>query len=196
MAYNLFVIASSYLAARENEKAEPYLIRAMQKFYQMKRWDLYTVLASNEIILLSAENRETESQRVFQQLDSLANQALAGKLRGLSPRNIAMIKYLAFSKCINNRDIKTFKKYLSELEEVYKKAPSIPRFYLYDGKQTYAYLMKDYIKQAAYIDSCANYYKSRNSKENMRRMYLNGANALAMANKYDCLLYTSPSPRD
>lgn len=45
--------------------------------------------------------------------------------------------------------------------------------------------MKDYIMQAAYIDSCANYYKLRNSKENMRRMYLNGANALAMANKYD-----------
>lgn len=185
MAYNLFAIASGYLVTRDNQKAEPYLVRAMQKFYQMKRWDIYVVLASNEIILLSAENRETESQKVFQQLDSLANQALTGKLHGLSPRNIAMIKYLAFGKCINNGDIKTFKKYLYELEEVYKKHPSIPRFYLYDGKQTYAYLMKDYIMQAAYIDSCANYYKSRNSKENMRRMYLNGANALAMANKYD-----------
>lgn len=185
MAYNQFAIASGYLAARDNQKAEPYLVRAMRKFYQMKRWDIYAVLASNEIILLSAANRETESQKVFQQLDSLANLALAGKLHGFPPRNIAMTKYLVFNKCVNSGDIKTFKKYLSELEEVYRKYPSIPRFYLFDGKQTYAYLMKDYIMQAAYIDSCANYYKSRNSKENMRRMYLNGANALAMANKYD-----------
>lgn len=185
MAYNQFGIASSYLLARENKKAEPYLVQSMQKFYQLKRWDIYAVLASNEIILLSAENREAESQKVFQQLDSLANQALVGKLPGLSPRNIAMIKYLVFNKCVNNGDIKTFKKYLSELEEVYKKYPSIPRFYLYDGKQTYAFLTKDYIMQAAYIDSCANYYKSRSSKENMRRMYLNGANALAMANKHE-----------
>ena len=85
MAYNQFAIASGYLAARDNQKAEPYLIQAMQKFYQMKRWDIYAVLASNEIILLSAANRETESQKVFQQLDSLANLALAGKLHGFHP---------------------------------------------------------------------------------------------------------------
>ena len=70
-----------------------------------------------------------------------------------------MTKYLVFGKCVSSGDIKTFKKYLSELEEVYRKYPSIPRFYLFDSKQTYAYLMKDYIMQAAYIDSCANYYK-------------------------------------
>lgn len=118
--------ASGYLAARDNQKAEPYLIQAMQKFYQMKRWDIYAVLASNEIILLSAANRETESQKVFQQLDSLANLALAGKLHGFPPRNIAMTKYLVFGKCVSSGDIKTFKKYLSELEEVYRKYPSTP----------------------------------------------------------------------
>lgn len=184
MAYYLFAMTTGYLTSRQYQKAEPYLVQAMQKFYQMKRWDIYVVLASNHVILLSELKREKESVAAFYKLDSLANQALQGKVPGLSPRSIAMIKYQAIIKCAQNLDTKIFNKYLKEIEDIYKIYPSIPKLYLYGSKQTDAYLKKDYITQAAYIDSTANYYKERNSKENVRRMYVNGAQALAMANKY------------
>lgn len=184
MAYYLFAIASGYLSSREYGKAEPYLVQAMQKFYQMKQWDVYAVLASNEIILLSNEEREEESMAAFYRLDSLANQALKGKLSGLSPRNIAMIKYQIFDKCAKSGNLEVLKRYLVELEGIYEKYPFIPRVYLYGAKQTYAFLTEDYATQVAYIDSSANYYKQRNSKENMRRMYINEAQALAQVNQY------------
>ena len=185
IAYSQYAIASGYLFDREYAKAAPFIAQAMQKFFQMKRWDIYTTLASNQIILLSALHKERESNIAFQKLDSLANQAIQGNLPGLSPRNIAMTKYLAFSKCAQSGDMKTFKKYLTELEKVYEKYPTTPRFYLYDGMQTYAHLTGDNNMQVAYIDSCAKYFKQRNSRENERRMYYNKANALAQGKRYE-----------
>ena len=185
MAYYLFAIASGYLSGREYKKAESYLAQAMQKFYQMRRWDVYAVLASNQIILLSNEKRDEESMAAFNRLDSLANQALSGKLPGLSPRNIAMIKYQAFDKCAKSGNLDVLKKYQAEMEDIYKRYPFIPRVYLYGAKQTYAYLTKDYATQVAYIDSSANYYRQRNSKENMRRMYINEAQVMAQIGQYE-----------
>lgn len=185
MAYNLYAIASGYLTAREYKKAEPYLVQAMEKFYQMKRWDIYVVLAANNVILLSEQHREEESVAAFHKLDSLADCALASKLPGLSPRNIAMIKYQALVKSMCSEDMETCRKYLKDIETIYQKYPSIPKIYLYGSKQVYAYLNKDYVTQAAYIDSSVNYYRARNSKENMRRMYQNEGQALALANRYE-----------
>ena len=83
------------------------------------------------------------------------------------------------------QDTIVLRKYLTEMENLYRKSPHVSRIYLYSTKKEYATLKGDFDILLAYLDSCAEYYQNSHNMTNLKRMYNNKASALHQSHRYD-----------
>lgn len=183
MAFSLNVIGNFYGTDMDYEKAKPYIEQAMKLFEQLRYWDEYSTLTANYIIILKHLEEEAAAKQTFYHLDSLSNASSQGKPL-MAPDAVAMIKDMAADVFSTPQDTLILKKYMVELEELYRKHPDMPRIYLYNTKGKYAALKEDKLTVIAYLDSCINYYKSVHDIVNLKRVYHNIARNLFSIGKY------------
>lgn len=183
LAFSLNAMGDFYGTEKDYEKAKPHIEQAMRAFEELKYWNEYSTLAANYITILRHMEQYSEAKQTFYHLDSLANVSNHGKpLMGSTIT--AMIKDIAADIFTSPQDTTILKKYMEELEELYRKHPSIPRMYLYNTKEKYATLKNDILTVIAYQDSCSRYYKSKHNMVNLKRIYHNMARNLQNIGKY------------
>ena len=185
LAFSLNEIANFYGANKNYAKALPYITQAMQLFEKLKFWDEYTPLCSNYIVILTSTNKYQEAQNAFYHLDSLANLSLTSPNVNMSIARILMIKDMASVVFTEPQDTVILRKYLTDIEDLYRKSPHENRIYLYNTKEEYAKLKGDIDTLLAYQDSSAEYYRKSRNVINLKRMYNNKASALHRAHRYD-----------
>ncbi len=185
LAFSLNEIANFYGANKNYAKALPYITQAMQLFEKLKFWDEYTPLCSNYIVILTSTNKYQEAQNAFYHLDSLANLSLTSPSVNMSIARILMIKDMASVVFTEPQDTVILRKYLADIEDLYRKSPHENRIYLYNTKEEYAKLKGDIDTLLAYQDSSAEYYRKSRNVINLKRMYNNKASALHRAHRYD-----------
>ncbi len=185
LAFSLNEIANFYGANKNYAKALPYITQAMQLFEKLKFWDEYTPLCSNYIVILTSTNKYQEAQNAFYHLDSLANLSLTSPSVKMSIARILMIKDMASVVFTEPQDTVILRKYLADIEDLYRKSPHENRIYLYNTKEEYAKLKGDIDTLLAYQDSSAEYYRKSRNVINLKRMYNNKASALHRAHRYD-----------
>ena len=185
LAFSLNEIGNFYGANNNYTKALPYIVQSMQLFEKLKFWDEYTPLCSNYIVILTSTNRHQEAQNAFYHLDSLANVSLTSPCVNMSIARILMIKDMASVVFTEPQDTVILRKYLTDMEDLYRKSPHENIIYLYNTKKEYAKLKGDINTLLAYHDSCAEYYRQSRNVTNLKRMYNNKASALHRAHRYD-----------
>ena len=184
MAYSTSRIGMGYATRKEYAKAIPYLMQAMTLFKKMKSWNEYITIASNNIILLAKLDREEESLQAFSQLDSLANSFIQSGDIATNASRILMIKDLGADLDTEPEDTAILRKYLEEIEAVYRVVPHAPRNYLYNTKTRYATLKNNLSEKIAYQDSSARFYQQNNDIINLTGIYNNLSKSLYQANRY------------
>lgn len=185
LAFSLNEIANFYGANKNYAKALPYITQAMQLFEKLKFWDEYTPLCANYMVILMSMDKKQEAQNVFYHLDSLADVSLNTSTINMDTARILMIKDMASVVFTEPQDTIVLRKYLTEMENLYRESPHISRIYLYSTKKEYATLKGDFDILLAYLDSCAEYYQNSHNMTNLKRMYNNKASALHQSHKYD-----------
>lgn len=183
LAFSLNVLGDFYGTEGDYEKAKPYIEQAMQLFEELKYWSEYSTLTANYITILEFMKQLPEAKQTFYHLDSLANAFSDGKPL-MKPVTIAMIKDMAANVFTSLQDTSTLKKYMKEIDDLYKEYPNTPRMYLYNTKEKYATIKNDMSTVIAYQDSGAHYYKSVHDMVNLKRMYHNMAFNLYEIGKY------------
>lgn len=185
LAFSLNEIANFYGANKNYAKALPYITQAMQLFEKLKFWDEYTPLCANYMVILMSMDKKQEAQNVFYHLDSLADVSLNTSTINMDTARILMIKDMASVVFTEPQDTIVLRKYLTEMENLYRKSPHVSRIYLYSTKKEYATLKGDFDILLAYLDSCAEYYQNSHNMTNLKRMYNNKASALHQSHRYD-----------
>lgn len=185
LAFSLNEIANFYGANKNYAKALPYITQAMQLFEKLKFWDEYTPLCANYMVILMSMDKKQEAQNVFYHLDSLADVSLNTSTINMDTARILMIKDMASVVFTEPQDTIVLRKYLTEMENLYRKSPHVSRIYLYSTKKEYATLKGDFDILLAYLDSCAEYYQNSHNMTNLKRMYNNKASALHLSHRYD-----------
>ena len=185
LAFSLNEIANFYGANKNYAKALPYITQAMQLFEKLKFWDEYTPLCANYMVILMSMDKKQEAQNVFYHLDSLADVSLNTSTINMDTTRILMIKDMASVVFTEPQDTIVLRKYLTEMENLYRKSPHVSRIYLYSTKKEYATLKGDFDILLAYLDSCAEYYQNSHNMTNLKRMYNNKASALHQSHRYD-----------
>lgn len=185
LAFSLNEIANFYGANKNYAKALPYITQAMQLFEKLKFWDEYTPLCANYMVILMSMDKKQEAQNVFYHLDSLADVSLNTSTINMDTARILMIKDMASVVFTEPQDTIVLRKYLTEMENLYRKSPHVSRIYLYSTKKEYATLKGDFDISLAYLDSCAEYYQNSHNMTNLKRMYNNKASALHQSHRYD-----------
>lgn len=185
LAFSLNEIANFYGANKNYAKALPYITQAMQLFEKLKFWDEYTPLCANYMVILMSMDKKQEAQNVFYHLDSLADVSLNTSTINMDTARILMIKDMASVVFTEPQDTIVLRKYLTEMENLYRKSPHVSRIYLYSTKKEYASLKGDFDILLAYLDSCAEYYQNSHNMTNLKRMYNNKASALHQSHRYD-----------
>lgn len=185
LAFSLNEIANFYGANKNYAKALPYITQAMQFFEKLKFWDEYTPLCANYMVILMSMDKKQEAQNVFYHLDSLADVSLNTSTINMDTARILMIKDMASVVFTEPQDTIVLRKYLTEMENLYRKSPHVSRIYLYSTKKEYATLKGDFDILLAYLDSCAEYYQNSHNMTNLKRMYNNKASALHQSHRYD-----------
>jgi len=185
LAFSLNEIGNFYGANKNYSKALPYITQAMQLFEKLRFWDEYTPLCSNYMIILMSMDKEQEARNVFYHLDSLANASLNNSTIHMDIARILMIKDMASVVFTEPQDTAILHKYLTEMEDLYRKAPHVNRIYLYSTKKEYATLKGDFDTLLAYQDSCAEYYRNSHNMTNLKRIYNNKAIILNQAHRYE-----------
>lgn len=185
LAFSLDEIANFYGANKNYAKALPYITQAMQLFEKLKFWDEYTPLCANYMVILMSMDKKQEAQNVFYHLDSLADVSLNTSTINMDTTRILMIKDMASVVFTEPQDTIVLRKYLTEMENLYRKSPHVSRIYLYSTKKEYATLKGDFDILLAYLDSCAEYYQNSHNMTNLKRMYNNKASALHQSHRYD-----------
>lgn len=130
-------------------------------------------------------DKKQEAQNVFYHLDSLADVSLNTSTINMDTARILMIKDMASVVFTEPQDTIVLRKYLTEMENLYRKSPHVSRIYLYSTKKEYATLKGDFDILLAYLDSCAEYYQNSHNMTNLKRMYNNKASALHQSHRYD-----------
>lgn len=184
IAYSINRIGMSYAVRNEYAKAQPYLKQTIQLFKEMKRWDEYIPQASNYIVILLNLNKSKEVLETFQHLDSLANAFINGDNIVGNASRILMIKDMASEIYSAPQDSTILKKYLKEMEALYKIAPNAPHFYLYNSKAKYASLRNNLPEKIIYQDSLAQYYMQNNNMLNLSLLYNTMSKSLYQARRY------------
>lgn len=185
LAFSLNEIGNFYGANKNYDKALPYITQAMQLFEKQNLWDEYTPLCANYIVILKSMNKLQEAQKAFYHLDSLANASLADSNVNMSTARILMIKDMASVAFTEPKDTAILQKYLTEMEDLYRKSPHVNRIYLYGTKKEYAALKNNFDTLLAYLDSSAEYYRKSHNMTNLKRIYSNKASALHQAHRFD-----------
>ena len=185
LAFSLNEIANFYGANKNYAKALPYITQAMQLFEKLKFWDEYTPLCANYMVILMSMDKKQEAQNVFYHLDSLADVSLNTSTINMDTARILKIKDMASVVFTEPQDTIVLRKYLTEMENLYRKSPHVSRIYLYSTKKEYATLKGDFDILLAYLDSCAEYYQNSHNMTNLKRMYNNKASALHQSHRYD-----------
>lgn len=185
LAFSLNEIANFYGANKNYAKALPYITQAMQLFEKLKFRDEYTPLCANYMVILMSMDKKQEAQNVFYHLDSLADVSLNTSTINMDTARILMIKDMASVVFTEPQDTIVLRKYLTEMENLYRKSPHVSRIYLYSTKKEYATLKGDFDILLAYLDSCAEYYQNSHNMTNLKRMYNNKASALHQSHRYD-----------
>lgn len=184
MAYSTSRIGMSYATRSEYAKAQPYFQQALKLFERRKSWNEYISITSNYIIILKNLNKKDEANRTFHHLDSLANVFLAGDDIATNAARILMIKDMASEIYEEPKDTAILKKYIKEIERVYKEVPHLSPVYLYNSKEKYATLTNNLSEMIAYQDSAARYYLEKKNMINLSRTYKGMASNLYKAEKF------------
>lgn len=188
LAFSTTRIGMSYAARKEFANARPYFQQALQLFEEMGCWLDYISSASNYILVLLQTDNKEEALSTFLHLDSLANTFIEGSDVKKNANRILAIKEMAsevYSEL--NKDFKDtliLKKYMNEMESVYRKVPDAPPIYLYNAKIQYATLTDNLTEQIAYQDSAAQYYMQRNNQVGLSAIYYNMAKSMFSAHRY------------
>lgn len=184
IAYSVNRIGMSYAVRDELTKAQPYIQQATQLFKEMERWNEYISQASNYIIILKNIGKQKEALETFLSLDSLANVFInEGNISDNTSR-ILMIKDMASETYHEPKDTVILKKYLKEMEALYKILPNAPRLYLYNSKSKYADLRNDFSESITYLDSLAQHYIQNNNIINLLAVYNSMSKSLYQANQH------------
>lgn len=184
MAYSTSRIGMGYASRKEYQKALPYLKQAMASFKNMKSWNEYITIASNSIILLTKLERREEAIQAFVELDSLANSFIHSGDIATNASRILMIKDIAADLYDEPKDTAILRKYLQEIEAVYRVAPHEPRNYLYNTKTRYATLRNNLSEKIAYQDSSARFYQQHNNIINLTSIYNGLSKSLYEAKRF------------
>lgn len=185
MAYSTSRIGMSYATRSEYAKAQSYINQSLGLFEKRKCWNEYITMSSNYIIILKNLDKEEEALHTFHRLDSLADTFLASDDITPHAARILMIKDMASEICQQPEDTVMLKKYLKEIEEVYKKVPNLSPIYRYNSKEKYANLTNNLTEKIAYQDSAAQYYLKRRNMINLSRIYKDMAKSLYETQKFE-----------
>lgn len=188
LAFSTCRIGISYATRKEYDKAQPYIEQAMKEFEKMKCWNDYVGLAYNYIIVLLHNGKKQEALSTFLHLDSIANSFIAENNFKKYGRNILIIKDMAsevYSQLYKEpKDTLIQKKYLDEMEELYKKVPNESRIHYYNSKVQYATITKNYPELIAYQDSVAQYNIQCDNKVGLLHTYYYMSENLFTIHKY------------
>lgn len=185
MAYSTSRIGMSYATRSEYAKAQSYINQSLGLFEKRKCWNEYITMSSNYIIILKNLDKEEEALHTFHRLDSLADTFLASDDITPHAARILMIKDMASEICQQPEDTVMLKKYLKEIEEVYKKVPNLSPIYRYNSKEKYANLTNNLTEKIAYQDSAAQYYLKKRNMINLSRIYKDMAKSLYKTQKFE-----------
>lgn len=185
MAYSTSRIGMSYATRSEYAKAQSYINQSLGLFEKRKCWNEYITMSSNYIIILKNLDKQEEALHTFHRLDSLADTFLASDDITPHAARILMIKDMASEICQQPEDTVMLKKYLKEIEEVYKKVPNLSPIYRYNSKEKYANLTNNLTEKIAYQDSAAQYYLKRRNMINLSRIYKDMAKSLYETQKFE-----------
>lgn len=185
MAYSTNRIGMVYATRKEYAKAQPYIQQSVQLFKKMKYWNEYITLTANYIIILINEKKQEEALNTFMQLDSLANSFIKEDKIRKNANRILMIKDMASEIYSAPKDSVILKKYMEEMEDIYRKAPGTTnRDYLYNTKTKYAILKNNLAEATAYQDSLVQYYLQNNNIVNLKSIYHSMAINLYQSHRY------------
>lgn len=185
IAYSVNRIGMSYAVRNEYAKAQPYLKQAIQLFKEMEYWNEYISQISNYIIVLLNIDKHDEALETFQHLDSLANAFIKSDHIAGNASRILMIKDMASEIYNEPEDSAILKKYLNEMEALYKIVPDAPRFFLFNSKAKYAGLRNNLPEKIAYQDSSAQYYIKNHNMVNLSSTYNSMSKSLYQAHRYE-----------
>lgn len=177
-------LALEYATKGENQKAQTYFQNSMLLFKKCKHWDSYIPAAANYIIILNNLEQMEKAREVFLSLDSLANSFIKSNQIKDNAERILVIKDIAALVYKEKKDSLTVKKYIKEMEAVYKEVPDLPYSYLYNAKRKYAVSQGNYAEAALYQDSCGQIHLKNKNIPGLLASYSKGAEYLGKAHKY------------
>lgn len=188
LAFSTIRIGMSYTMQKEYAKAEPYFQQPLKVFEDMKCWNDYIISASNYILVLLHIGDKQQALSTFLHMDSIANTLIAENDIEKHARRIIVIKDMAsevYSELYKGpKDTLILKKYLNEMEDLYQKAPHVPRIYLYNSKIHYATLTNNLPQLIAYQDSSVQYYIECDNRVNLSEEYDRMSENLFLARRY------------
>lgn len=175
LAFSTSRIGMAYLTRNEYAKARPYFEQSLKVFEDMKYWDDYIVLESNYILILLHLGDKQAALSAFLHLDSISNAFIEENNLEKNARRIIMIKDMAsevYSELYKvPKDTLILKKYLNEMEDLYRIVPNIPLNYLYNSKIHYATITNNLSELIAYQDSLAQYSIKTNNMVELLHVY-------------------------
>lgn len=188
LAFSTIRIGTSYSARKEYANAQPYFQQALKLFEEMGCWLDYISSASNYILILLQTDQKQEALSTFLHLDSLANTFIAGNDLKKNANRILMIKDLAsdvYTELYKEpKDTLILRKYMAQMDSIYKKVPDAHRIYLYNSKIHYAALTKNFVELIAYQDSSVQYYMECNNRIGLSDVYYDMAQNLFSTHRY------------
>lgn len=185
MAYSTNRIGMGYATRSQYAKAQPYFRQSLELFEKRKSWNEYITISANYIIILRNLEKEQEALHTFHRLDSLADSFLASDNMAPHAERILMIKDMASEIYKQPKDTVILKKYLREIDEVYRKVSNLSPIYRYNSKEKYAKLCDNLTEIIAYQDSAAQYYEEKNNMINLSHTYKDMAKSLYKAQKFE-----------
>lgn len=188
LAFRTYRLGMTYAVRREFSKAQPYIEQSMKVFEETKCWDDYVLLASNYILILLQNGEKEKAHSIFLHLDSLANAFLQEKNFKKNANRIILIKDMAsevYSELFKEpKDTLILKKYMEEMEDLYRKAPYVSRSYLFNTKAHYATMTNNMPLLIAYQDSMAQFNIEHNNKVGLIDVYNYMSENLFTIHKY------------
>lgn len=187
-AFSTSRIGMAYATRKEYSQARPYFEQSIKMFEHLKCWSEYTMLASNYVIVLLHLGDKKEALSTFLHLDSIADSFLQEKNPEKYVRRVVMIKNMAsevYSELYEGpQDTLILKKYLNEMEELYRRYPNIPISHLYNTKIHYATMTNNLPELIAYQDSLARYSLETDNMVELLHAYYYMSENQAKAHRY------------